>query len=637
MCIRDRIKTRFSDANKNDQYQIELINPNDSDKIIDTSNIISTIDLTKVIAWFNTIKIEVTGQQGIANSIQNLIFPNISAAGDAHFDGKTWEQFKAALKSFGVNLQFRALTKNNINDPDRDWVDNQNGLTTYDPTIGKIQVRFKFENQKALNIKMQLDNGLVAGTDTKPTKGFDIQLKVKLMFEIDRDIVSQFITSKDVITGNTKILKINANAEKLMIEAIKQANAQNNPEFAQANLKVGYQLGDGAIGGDWKILADFEKALADASEDQDTNKVVFYFFIEANQNDQFETPNQIHTLHNKEIPGPGIQIPYYINAGQWEDKAQQIIITGTSSNLSWNFDNVFDAQTLVEEQGKVYLKNATGEKALQVYFTTNANANYDSPDLSDNPAELSQKWVAIKPTNLNAGTKNLKIKLVALPGFVYEPAEKQTAAAHDVQITIKREIIVDKNWFKQQPLTNSEIEISAFSNNLQRINAWEEQVYEQIAAENQIDLATAQNVKIEYFYGGQNTRLKSANALLEHIKQLMNNFGLPSMGLVQLWDGFRGDQIKAIFVSGNEEFILKVANNPNPTENDLKELVDTTKIYTSISLVKYIQELEQTKTQVELKQNGNPGEITSFTPVSYTHLTLPTTVGPCRSRWSPYH
>ena len=26
-----------------------------------------------------------------------------------------------------------------------------------------------------------------------------------------------------------------------------------------------------------------------------------------------------------------------------------------------------------------------------------------------------------------------------------------------------------------------------------------------------------------------------------------------------------------------------------------------------------------------------------ISPVSYTHLTLPTTVGPCRSRWSPYH
>ena len=26
-----------------------------------------------------------------------------------------------------------------------------------------------------------------------------------------------------------------------------------------------------------------------------------------------------------------------------------------------------------------------------------------------------------------------------------------------------------------------------------------------------------------------------------------------------------------------------------------------------------------------------------FLPVSYTHLTLPTTLHECRSRWSPYH
>ena len=33
---------------------------------------------------------------------------------------------------------------------------------------------------------------------------------------------------------------------------------------------------------------------------------------------------------------------------------------------------------------------------------------------------------------------------------------------------------------------------------------------------------------------------------------------------------------------------------------------------------------------------GNPKLMNNIT-VSYTHLTLPTTVGPCRSRWSPYH
>ena len=29
--------------------------------------------------------------------------------------------------------------------------------------------------------------------------------------------------------------------------------------------------------------------------------------------------------------------------------------------------------------------------------------------------------------------------------------------------------------------------------------------------------------------------------------------------------------------------------------------------------------------------------ITGLIPVSYTHLTLPTTARRCRSRWSPYH
>ena len=33
----------------------------------------------------------------------------------------------------------------------------------------------------------------------------------------------------------------------------------------------------------------------------------------------------------------------------------------------------------------------------------------------------------------------------------------------------------------------------------------------------------------------------------------------------------------------------------------------------------------------------NSGSLTDHMPVSYTHLTLPTTIKPCRSRWSPYH
>ena len=40
---------------------------------------------------------------------------------------------------------------------------------------------------------------------------------------------------------------------------------------------------------------------------------------------------------------------------------------------------------------------------------------------------------------------------------------------------------------------------------------------------------------------------------------------------------------------------------------------------------------------VVLPENTNFFKTANINSVSYTHLTLPTTVGPCRSRWSPYH
>ena len=41
--------------------------------------------------------------------------------------------------------------------------------------------------------------------------------------------------------------------------------------------------------------------------------------------------------------------------------------------------------------------------------------------------------------------------------------------------------------------------------------------------------------------------------------------------------------------------------------------------------------------KVGLFGGAGVGKTVVIMAVSYTHLTLPTTVGPCRSRWSPYH
>ena len=44
-----------------------------------------------------------------------------------------------------------------------------------------------------------------------------------------------------------------------------------------------------------------------------------------------------------------------------------------------------------------------------------------------------------------------------------------------------------------------------------------------------------------------------------------------------------------------------------------------------------------TKVRAAAEEMGVRGRIDATAPVSYTHLTLPTILRSCRSRWSPYH
>mgnify|MGYP001820849116 CR=1 FL=1 len=41
--------------------------------------------------------------------------------------------------------------------------------------------------------------------------------------------------------------------------------------------------------------------------------------------------------------------------------------------------------------------------------------------------------------------------------------------------------------------------------------------------------------------------------------------------------------------------------------------------------------------RTDIRTSDYLNELAGCEPVSYTHLTLPTTCTPCRSRWSPYH
>ena len=81
-----------------------------------------------------------------------------------------------------------------------------------------------------------------------------------------------------------------------------------------------------------------------------------------------------------------------------------------------------------------------------------------------------------------------------------------------------------------------------------------------------------------------------------------------------------------------ENLTAQAPNNNNAVRGDVSAMVgaNTLKFFNT-TLTSGVVEADG----VHSSNHITFGE--SSSSVSYTHLTLPTTVGPCRSRWSPYH
>ena len=79
----------------------------------------------------------------------------------------------------------------------------------------------------------------------------------------------------------------------------------------------------------------------------------------------------------------------------------------------------------------------------------------------------------------------------------------------------------------------------------------------------------------------------------------------------------------------------------NEIKEEIKKFLETneselTAIQHSWDTVKTVLRGKFIAIQVYL-QKIETFQTNNLTPVSYTHLTLPTRIYPCRSRWSPYH
>ena len=586
---------------------------------LDLSKVITTIDFEKVINWLtdsaNRIDVETKNNNKI-----KLIFKNISAAGDAIFNGKSWNKVNQIFNLFGITIQYRSLTQANKNNPEQDWSDNSDDVNYYDEQIGQFQIRFKFDNNKAKNLKLKLKSNLtVSGTQTNPTDAFTGNLKIKLAVRINQNFINAFNSNSNpaVISGNTKKLLISQTLEEKLINDIKNENLQNNPVFAKLNLEVRYQLGPWQNGDSGRTREEFQNHLASHDNiDQTTNQVSYKLAIPTNQETEFSINSGEYVLHNKEIPGNTTRIKYFVNKRNWENNAERIRVTGTNNHLNWDFNAFKNPPTtdVKEENGSVYLRNEAGN-ALQLQFTTKTNASYTDTNVSNNINDLSNQWITKKPMSIPAAVNSIKIRIVPNPGFEYEPAlanSNPSATVHNIVPTITTEIRVNNNWLTE---AFSAMEIRSFNQSV--LDNWVRNLRSKIKTLNNLtDDNLVNKIDLEFIIDNQTNKKYTTATLSQELNRRLTDYQSAELGLVQLWNQTLGQGIKinATYKTQTNSNISLVDQNGNQTTNFSADL-NTTNIYTEVDITTYATQLEADKqTHVNQKPGGLPNEITSFTP-----------------------
>ena len=617
-----KITSTFTKADDGGNYELTWKNPSNKNFDLDLSKILSAFDITKIVQWLETIRVEIT-QGSQANSISSINFKPISAPGSP-FNNKTWTEFETILKALDIKIEYQAVYKGSSGSS---WNENISSITQYDPSNPTFKVRFSLPVNKNKNVKLLVKASETvsgSGIEDRDSNPITVNLAVPKKIELDENTINtSFISQPDVIKGNTKNLVISKEKETSMIKALLNWNQQQNssatPPFSDARLTVLYSIGQNPqTSNQWEDLDTFTQTLANATDDKGSNQINFKFKINPDQSDLFTIDeNQIFTLHNHEAPSNNTKIKYFVNKASWEASAAKISVGGTNNNLNWNFSAFGNNNIQETSDGQVILRTVSGN-ALMLQFTTNANAKFNDGDdkvsSKNDASEIGTKWVKFKPTSLSPNTKIVKVRIVENPGYYYEPAHTTTQAdqgsVHDINVNVQIELTVNKQWFNEESLGGSSIEIASLT--VEKINEWEEKIYKKIQTNNQnIESSVAKKILIKYSYKA-NSNLTAAE-LIAKIQADLNNFAGPDLGIVQLAkDGNNslGEIISATFTTSSQDIIIKDANG---TANDLSGQVNTNNIFTKIDLSTYVDNLKKSKTQIRKKPNGSAGEIEGFT------------------------
>ena len=586
-----KIKALFSDANKNDNFNI-TVDPDEQPFLLDTSNVQTTINFSGVLNWLTDQNMKVPIEEGdAANSIDEIKIPRTSGLTSDPFNDREWVQIEKALSDFGITINYKA-----------DGVQTATwgpliSIKVYDPASGQIEFKFKFDQTKSKNIKLQLNSTTHDGATENESQVYKFKLKVKLSLIVDQVKINQFLQNAN-IKGDTKFIQINQQAEQTLIDTIKKANAANNPEFNSAILKVQYYLGsekDQKI--EWKEWDQFKNDLEQQTIDQKTNRVVFRLSIDESQDEKFSVANTTYVLHDNNQDAGAWTVKYFINKANLENSARSISVRGTSSNIIWNYDSFGTSRVEKAPQqngnNKIYIKNIYGQRMLQVFFSTNENINYGDNE-SDNLDEISSKWVSLEPSQfLDAwNVSKLFVKLVPMTGYIYEAQKDGSANKHQISLeNLKLEIKVNPNHL------NTTLNLTAEKKYLHELTV--DNINEFVTrAINTVNL-NRDKVDVEFKFRNKNL---NATQLFKEIQTALKMNGTTPKNIVQLWNGTSGEKIEARFIlkeSAREQYILIDSENE---KNDAERFVPivTNDIKTLIDLKVIVKELTKLKINVVL-------------------------------------
>ena len=589
-----KIKTKFVKADEGGNYELRYKDSNKTDHLLDTKTIKTVVDLKPLANWLTTTLVQIEAGTS-SNSIRRLIFSQIIAP-NSPFNGKTWDLTNTVLNNLGIKIEYQKVDGQSGNP----W-GSQDLINGYDGQ-GRFNIRFVLEKDKANNIiaqiseNEQLANPQSANQNSKP---ISVNLKVAKQIVIKDEFVQAFINSKDVIRGNTKNLEISVNDENSLIRKIKNDNQANNPNaqpsFESAPLIILYSIGqnpDRIPETNWLTRDVFTRTLAQNPNDQSSNQINFKFFIQTptNQEPDFIVDPTISQLNRHEQPPNVSKIAYYINTNQWENYADNIFVNGTNGTLEWKWNNL----NVTEEKDLSLITLNTGLKGLKIEFTTKNDARYDDTD-GQAGANIKTNWSTTKPTSIDANTTSLFVRLKPQPGFVYQAQQEKTANVHNVDLQIKFQIQVNKNWIEIPELTSNDNYIDSLIVN--DLETFSKQVL------NNLQTGLRSKVELIFQFNEQGPWLNSSD-LIEKINTYRTSYQslTQNYGILQLFNGSSGLKIKAKFKIKssleNEKYEL-VGNNNSADEADLSAVIKTGRIKTLIDLKTWINLIESIKIDFE--------------------------------------